>query len=204
MDSSSEDHINILWESFLGGDDKSFSLIYQLHAERLLEYGYKLCLNRALVHDSLQEIFIDLFVKRKKLKVNIKNLKAYLFIAFRNSLIKKITKSKKFEPLQLHKKRDDRAFHIEYSYQENLILNEISNEIKEELGKAIEGLPAKQKEIIYLKFEEGMDYSEISDILKISIESSRKLLYRALLTLRKTLHLTTAQIFMLIFQKKVT
>lgn len=88
MIDSSDKSIDFLWHSFLDGDDKSFVLIYQRHIDRLLFYGYKLCFDKELVHDCIQEIFIGLFLKRNKLGVNIENLKAYLFVALRNSLIK--------------------------------------------------------------------------------------------------------------------
>ncbi|MDO5974045.1 RNA polymerase sigma factor [Flavivirga jejuensis] len=196
-----ENSIDYLWKSFLNGDDKSFSLIYQHHTNALLEYGYKLCYDHELVHDSLQEIFIDLFLRRKKNRVTIKNLKSYLFVSLRNSLIKKMTNSRKFESL-IDKKNTEINFNVEYSHQVNLINNEISKEVSEKLGKGITLLPSKQKEIIYLKFEEGMDYSEISNIMKISVESARKLMYRALLSLRKTLDPELFNIFILIFFKK--
>lgn len=178
------DDINFLWQSFLNGDDKSFSVIYKLHIDPLISYGYKLCINHEMVHDCLQEIFIDLFLKRTKLNVDIKNLKAYLFIALRNCLVKKITKNKKFEFTDFKDNKFEFNFDIEYSWQEKIIEEENSNRIKEILQKAIKKLPPKQKEIIYLKFEEELKYTEISEIMGISIDSARKLLYRALLSLR--------------------
>ncbi|MEP5911913.1 MAG: sigma factor, partial [Flavobacteriaceae bacterium] len=92
MKNSIEKNIDNLWQSFLNGDDKSFSILYAQYAKNLLEYGYKLCNHHELVDDSLQEIFIDLFIKRNK---SIKNLKPYLFISFRNTLIKKLTENRK-------------------------------------------------------------------------------------------------------------
>lgn len=202
MSDSSDKSINFLWRSFLNGDDKSFALIYQRHIDRLLSYGNKLCPDRELVSDCIQEVFIDLFLKRKKLGVNIENLKAYLFVALRNGLIKNITKNRKFEPHEMEDGQAEIDFYVEYSFQDQLIELEISNEIKEKLSTAINCLPAKQKEIIYLKFEEELEYIEISEILKISVESARKLLYRAILSLRKVIEPTTFQtLFLFLFKK---
>lgn len=197
-----ERNIDFLWKSFLNGDDKCFSIIYQQHIERLLSYGKKLSSDTGLLHDCIQEVFIDLFLKREKLGGNIKNLKSYLFVALRNALIKKIIRSKKFEQLDVEKSKDELVFDIEYSFQDKLIEQEISTEIKDKLWEAINKLPSKQKEIIYLKFEEEMDYPEISDILNISVESARKLLYRALLSLREKVAPITIGTLFLIFSKK--
>lgn len=187
MNSSNKKSIDFLWHSFLKGDDKSFSIIYQQHINRLLLYGRKLCTNREIIHDCIQEIFLSLFVKRKKLGVKIENLNAYLFVALRNCLIKKIIKNRKTESLEENHIQEYDFFNIEYNIQDQIIELEISTEIKQKLKVAVDCLSPKQKEIVYLKFEEEMDYKDIADILDISVESARKLLYRALLSLRKVI-----------------
>jgi RNA polymerase sigma factor (sigma-70 family) len=179
-------NIDFLWRSFLKGDDKSFSIIYQQHIEKLFSYGFKLSQDREIVKDCIQEIFMDLFQKRKKVNIEIKNLKSYLFVALRNCITKKISQKRKYEPLEIKNEEKDIEFHIEYSFQDKLIEHEISGEVKDKLRSAINNLPCRQKEIIYLKFEEEMDYPQIARVLRISVESSRKLMYRALLSLRET------------------
>jgi hypothetical protein len=66
MSEPKKTNLDFLWKSFLKGDDKSFSLIYQQHIDGLFLYGSKLCADRELVRDCIQEIFVDLFLKRKK------------------------------------------------------------------------------------------------------------------------------------------
>ncbi len=202
MSDSYEKSIDFLWHSFLNGNDKSFAIIYQRYIGQLLSYGHKLSNDREMVHDCLQEVFMDLFLKRKKLGVKIENLKAYLFVALRNSMVKKIIKNRKFEMLEIDDNKDGIIFNVEYSFQYQLINTEISNEIKEKLTLAVNSLPPRQKEIIYLKFEEEMDYVEISGILRISVESARKLFYRALISLREIVDPNTFQTFFLVFYKK--
>lgn len=203
MGKSTEKDIDLLWQLFLEGDDKCFAVIYKNHIQRLLLYGHKLCPDAEIVHDSIQEIFIQLFQKRNQLASGIGNLKAYLFVAVRNSLVKKMVKKRKFEWIEMSEKGDEPLFTVEYCYQDQLIEQEISAEIKEKLTRAVKALPHKQKEIIYLKFEEGMNYQEISDILGISVESARKLLYRSLVSLRSTLSKSSIQSVVLFFLKKV-
>jgi len=180
-------NIDFLWRSFLKGDDKNFSIIYQQHIEELFSYVLKLSPDREIVKDCIQEVFIDLFQKRNKIDIEIKNLKSYLFVALRNCIIKKITQTRKYEPLELNEDKKEIKFHVEYSFQDKLIELEISNEIKNKLRNAINNLPDRQKEIIYLKFEEEMNYDQIAKVLKISIESARKPMYRALLSLREVI-----------------
>ena len=142
--------IDFLWYLFLNGDDKVFSAIYQQYIEKLLSYGYKLCSDRELVHDSIQEIFIELFLKRKKAGKKIENIKAYLFVAFRNGLIKKIKRQHKYESINLIGDAEIQYFNTDYNIHNQLVEFEISNELKEKLSIAVNNLPPKQKEIIYL------------------------------------------------------
>lgn len=193
--------IRRLWSSFIRGDNESFSEIYKIHIDQLIAYGYKLCTNSDFVHDSIQELFIELFEKREKLEENIINLKAYLFTALRNKIYKKLQSYARQESLDL--KESELIFNVEYSHQDKLVRDEISAELKKIIQTATAKLPSKQKEIIYLKFEEEMNYSEISVIMGISVESARKLFYRALLSLRSDIEKNKLQsIFFIIFRKK--
>ncbi len=193
---------NILWNSFLGGDDKAFDAIYYAFINALLSYGNKLTTDRELIHDAVQEIFIDLYQKRSKRHIPIGNLKAYLFIALKNAILKKILQNRIFDD----KVVDDHLlneFNIEYSFQDQLISREISEEKHKRLQNAIVTLSSKQKEIIYLKFEEGLEYTEIASLMKITVESARKQLYRALLSLRQILDNESFVILLSILRKKV-
>jgi len=185
MSKSSRVSIDFLWHSFLKGDDKSFAVIYQQHIDSLLSYGYKLSQDKELVSDCIQDIFLELYYKRENLSGNIKNPKAYLFIALRNNIVKKVEQYRKQNSMEIKECLFEDMFNTEYSYQDKLIEMEISSEIKNKLNMAVNSLPPRQKEIIYLKFEEELAYIEISEILMISVESARKLLHRAILSLRE-------------------
>ena len=203
MKRSSDKDINNLWQSFQTGNSDSFTAIYNIYIYQLIAYGSKLCLDKHTVRDSIQEIFIDLFLKPKKQKTEIKNLKAYLFIALRNRIYKRLQRNSRIETLDTSTENVDIDFHIEYSYQEKLEQKEISEEIKNLLQQATAKLPSKQKEIIYLKFEEEMSYEEIAAIMRISVESTRKLFYRAMLSLRSYIDKKEFKtIFFIFFRKK--
>lgn len=197
-------YINLLWQSFLKGDDKSFAIIYQQFAPGLISFGYRFNVDHELVHDSLQEVFIDLYLKREKLDIKIDKLRGYLFIALKNSILKKISKEKKLDLLDFEEGKNESLFEIEYSFQDQLISKEISAEVKTKLRNAISNLSSKQKEIIFLKFEEELTYPEISKILNITIDSARKQFYRAIKTLRELLDPESFSSFLFVFSKKIS
>lgn len=190
-----------LWNAFQKGEDKAFAGIYYAFVQSLLTYGRKLTSDQDLLHDAVQEIFMDLYQKRSKSQIPINNLKAYLLVALRNSILKKKEHLRKFEDMK-GRKGFLENFDIEYSFQEQLIRQEISEENNTKLQKAIIALSPGQKEIIYLKFEENLGYKEISELMGITVDSARKQLYRALLSLRESLANEIFLSFFIFSQKK--
>jgi RNA polymerase sigma factor (sigma-70 family) len=93
-------------------------------------------------------------------------------------------------------------FNVNYSFQDNLIKQEITIETLDKLRKAIQNLTSGQKEVIYLRFEEGLSYQEISRIMEISVESVRKQVFRAISSLRSILVSTAFYTFFTITLKK--
>lgn len=193
--------INDLWYSFLKGDDKAFALIYFQHITSLLAYGYKISPEKELVHDAVQEVFLDLYEKRSKSHVEIGNLKAYLLIALKHTLLKMILRQRKQNSFW-NDEKTVRLFDIQYCFQEEIISKEIGDEKKRRLQEAILKLSPGEKEIIYLKFEEELEYSEISKIMNITIESCRKQLYRAIKALRQLIDTETFYTFFCFLRKK--
>ena len=201
MSGKSSSDTNILWDLFLEGDDKAFAGIYYAFINPLLTYGKKFTLDTGTLQDAIQEVFMDLYQKRNKSHSPILNLKSYLFIALKNDLLKKILQNRKFDDKKINN-RVMGEFNIEYNFLDQQIIREISEEKRMRLQRAIVSLSSGQKEIIYLKFEEELGYKEIAVLLDITVESARKQLYRALLSLRETIDNESFKIYLSFFLKK--
>lgn len=189
------------WNSFHADSEGAFRFIYSEYAESLYTFGRKFGMEEEQVEDAVQEVFVDLYLKSQDITSSIINLKAYLFVALKNNLLKKLASQKRFptSPLDIYR---DLEFNITYDPQEYLIRRELGNEANLRLTEAVNALSKKQKEIIYLKFEEELDYPDIAKILQISIESARKQIYRALKSLRETLNDEELSLMLCIFTKK--
>ena len=51
----------------------------------------------------------------------------------------------------------------------------------------LERLPASQREVMYLKFQEGMSYKEISKVTQLSVSNVGFLIHTAVKTIRRQL-----------------
>ena len=88
----------------------------------------------------------------------------------------------------LNGKVEDYIFEITYSVDHELILEE-SNTLKMSLlQKALTELSPRQKESVYLKFTEELEYEQIAEIMEISIESCRNLISKAIKSLKESLN----------------
>jgi RNA polymerase sigma factor (sigma-70 family) len=53
------------------------------------------------------------------------------------------------------------------------------------LNKLLSGLPKRQKEALFLRYNQGLGVEEIAEMLDVNYKSAKNLLYRGLFKLRK-------------------
>lgn len=179
---SVDQKIHILWRSFQLGNMEAFAAIYNQHLNTLYRYGKKLCTDDEIVKDAIQEVFLDLYLKREKNKTNPENLKYYLLLSLKRNLIKKLKKDRKTGESN---PGYELSFDSDYNIEQIMIENEEENERTRRIEFMLNQLPLKQKEALYLRFNEAMEYPEIAKVMNISVESVRKQVYRAIKTIRE-------------------
>lgn len=173
---------SILWENFRLGDKEAFAKIYTAYVDVLFRYGTKICNDENVVKDAIQEVFLDLYLKRNRNETNPENIKFYLILALKRNLIKKLKKNRTFTTERIN---NDSLFGTEYSIEKQWIEKEKKDELTRKIKDALNNITPKQKEVLYLRYNESLKYDEISILLNISVESARKQVYRALKTIRK-------------------
>lgn len=171
----------ILWRQLKAGDRDSFEYLFHTYYKDLYRYGVKFCGNPQQTEDEIQDLFLKIWTNREKLGA-VTAVKTYLWISLRRRLMTAIQKNKRDTHLAESVNRD----HIFLlSAEEFIIQDEKKREQAEKLQSVIQDLSARQKEVLYLKFYEGMSYEEIEQILGVSQQAARNYLYLALQKLRK-------------------
>ncbi len=182
---SNNDKIDLyqnIWRKFTDGDDEALSSIYFEFFDILLNFGLKYTSDRFLVEDCIQNLFVSL-LKNRQTQKNVINVRFYLSKALRNLMLYEQRKTKKLITVEEHRETD---FTITYSIENSLIASE-TDEIRFHFLKlAIEDLTAHQREILYLKFNCGFNYNQISELMQISVESTRTLVYRTIKSIKDT------------------
>jgi RNA polymerase sigma factor (sigma-70 family) len=172
-----------LWSSFLEGDKEAYAEIYRIYFPILYEYGMRLCKDAELVKDCIQDLFVKLWINRGNLHA-MDALKPYLYTALRGTVLNKL------EQANRRIKREDKAsqissFDVYYNIEDSLVcLDEQAVRHKQVLN-ALNKLTSRQKECIFLRFYVGLEYTEIADMMHISVKASYKIIGRAIEVLRK-------------------
>jgi RNA polymerase sigma factor (sigma-70 family) len=172
-----------IWAKFRNGDDEALSLIYAQISKRLYLYGLKFTSNQSIIEDSIQDLFCDLIRNRSNLGTT-DNIRFYLMKSFNRKLQRQLQKEMKYN---LKENDEEYVFDITYSIEHDIINGESSDQKKTSLNKALQFLTPRQKEAVYLKFTEELEYDEISEIMNMSVESCRNLIYKAIKSLKDSL-----------------
>lgn len=174
-----EDH----WRDFLSGDRKAVSQLFVKYYGDLYRYGFKINPCDAEVRDCIQELFFQLWKNRETLNQAV-SVKKYLIVAFRRIL---------FRYLKQYDARERR--NEEYSYltyhsisgmEEDIIHSETAKEKHDALNESLSELTKRQREVLFLKFYEGYNNREISEMTDLSYQRVCNIAHEALMKLRET------------------
>lgn len=169
-------HIN-LWDQFVStGNLDALSKVYFHYYDFLFDYGMRLTSDRQAVEDAIQSEFVNMIKARKNI-TPVKNLPGYLIASFRRQLIHDLNEQRK---LILSEDMKEEQFDYYKSPEQDSSDQERQEEIYSVVKQYIGQLTAKQREIIFLRFEKEISYEEISEMLHISVDSCYKLVYRTI------------------------
>lgn len=173
-----------VWQNVKKDNELAFSILYKKYTPRLYNYGMHSCRDHDLVMDCLQELFASIWDKRKNLSV-VHSVSSYLFKSFRRLLMKKLTWRKRFllsmETLQ------ERCFEISLPLESTIEKDELDLERTEKLKRCVSGLTKRQREAIFLKFYNDLNYADIASIMELQVDSVYNIISKAIDCLRQQL-----------------
>lgn len=155
--------------------------VYKEYVDDLYSFGIYLGFNSTVVMDAIHDVFYKL-LDSKKMITEINDRKSYLLRALKNNLINlSQKKSEGHLPIDVLSQSKDDSKDI----QDRLIVSEDKELIHRKIKEMLGSLTAKQREIVYLRYVQEYNYNKIAEVLNITPSSCRKLIHKAMLTLRK-------------------
>lgn len=171
----------MLWHLLKNGDRDALGQLFSAYYPLLLRYGSKICGDRSLLEDCIQDLFAEIW--QSKSKPDIQSVQAYLLKALKYKIYKK-------QRLPLTRQiSDDQPDEMlfEVSHDNFMIEQQEDLSRKQRIINAMQGLSSRQREIIYLKVYQELSYEEISEIMNINYQVARNLMSQAIKALRKSL-----------------
>ncbi|MCF6357349.1 MAG: sigma-70 family RNA polymerase sigma factor [Draconibacterium sp.] len=182
MSASNKDSDLRIWRNFRSGDKVAFQKIYFEHYRFLYNYCRKFTTDGPLVEDIIQDLFINILVRKDRLN-DTDNIRLYLFSSIRRSLFKAL--NKKEYKVTDHFDSMNAAFHLDDGVDPNYGEDDEQNRTLRILYKAINNLGGRQKEIVYMKYFSGLNNKEIADVLNVSYQTVRNTLCNSLRNIRR-------------------
>lgn len=180
-----DEELNLLyWEQLREGNKEALFELYNNTYFHLVRFGLTMSGNDELVKDCVMELFLKLWDKHSQLGVVV-NVKSYLFTSFKRMLIDQKNYSLKTDVAinTFHKKKELE----DLSYEEIIISVQDDEQLKRKLFKAMKQLTPRQKELIRLKFFEGLTYEQVAVQTSQNIKTAYNTIYNAIQVLRKLL-----------------
>ncbi|WAC39478.1 RNA polymerase sigma factor [Pedobacter sp. SL55] len=163
-----------------GDDESAFHLLYDRYWEQVYNAAYKRLKDADYAKDITQDIFLQLWSRRKEL--NIAFVPSYLYMSVRNNVFKWMEKEQRFttipDLLSCLEQRSDRA-DVEL----------LRKEFMAKYEAMVNSLPAAQQTIFKLRFHEDLSTKEIAEKLNISRKTVQNQLGKSVGQLRDALDL---------------
>jgi RNA polymerase sigma factor (sigma-70 family) len=175
-----------LWQAFVKSDEVQgqviFGQVIEQHYKPLLSYGTKLSKDTDFVKDCIHDLFINIWQKRQAL-TEVKSPRFYLLGALRNQILREIQKHKKLR--EASEVEDSYDVDVEFAIEQHIIMQEIEAENHLKIRELLTKITKRQREAIYLRFYQDLEYTEIAEIMGVATHSVVNLIYEAVKQLRQ-------------------
>jgi RNA polymerase sigma factor (sigma-70 family) len=187
-----------LWQQSKAGDSVAFCQLADKLYRTLFNYATSFTNDREYIKDAIQELMIHIWEKRQT--INIQFVTIYFLKSLRNQILQEFRRNKHAYPYldldEIEEITDNQTVETEIEETESYL------ESQRKVRNAIEELPKRQKEAIFLKFYEGLENEQIAEMMQVNRQSVANLLFKAITTLKSQIPLLSNWlliIYMLIY-----
>ncbi|CAG4994345.1 hypothetical protein DYBT9275_01372 [Dyadobacter sp. CECT 9275] len=172
-----------LWQQAREGDSVAFCQLADKQYRTLFNYALNFTSDKEFVKDSIQELLMHIWEKRAG--INIQFVTIYFLKALRNQVLQEFRKSNNaYTFLDI----ENLGYLSDFENAETQIeQNEAVTENQIRVRNALDVLPKRQKEAVFLKYYEGLENEQIADLMQVNRQSVANLLFKAISTLKSQL-----------------
>ncbi|GAB4022185.1 RNA polymerase sigma factor [Spirosoma koreense] len=170
---------NVLWQRFRTGDTVAYDQLVLRFYQPLFRYGTRLDPDEEYIKDCIQDVFVELWQRRKTVS-ETEFVKFYLLKSLRRRIFRGRAKwGSSWAPVD-----DTYYFEVEFSIEAKLITQEVAHGQAQQLETLLNQLSRRQKEVIFLKFYQNLTHEQIAEVMSLNRQSVYNILHEALQKLR--------------------
>ena len=159
-----------------------FEALFRSNYGLLFSLGFRMSADAALTKDVIQSLFLELWEKRHQINA-VMHWKAYLRKSFYRKMLLAL-KKRQLLPAEL----PDNILELSTPSYEQLLVNfQIEQSRQHDVQQAMDQLPTKEREMLQLRFKEGLSYEEIAENTGKSKQTVYNQIYTAIKKLKGSL-----------------
>ncbi|MFX1706603.1 sigma-70 family RNA polymerase sigma factor [Chitinophaga sp. CC14] len=170
----------LLWNRVRNNGQEALVELYEQLYFYLVNYGIRICGDTEITKDAINDMFLEIWDQRGKLPA-VTNVKSYLLTWLRRRIFADIRQTKKSN--EAAGAWSDTTAPHELSYEECIVAVQTSEEIKQKIKRAMATLTPRQKELIQLRYFDGLSMEEVSKRVGITTKTAYNTLGSALKSL---------------------
>ena len=178
--------VQVLWGELCNVNKQALAELFDCFFDSMYAYGYRIVGREGEIKDAIQEVFFQLWKYRESLN-EVYSVRSYLFVSLRRQLLK--DKSAKSRQEDINKKYISEQFEPRFNQAKWRQILDLDESKSSDLKKAMGELTPRQKEVIYLKYYEGLTSDELSEVMGLRTQSVYNLVFDAIKCLQS--HLDT-------------
>lgn len=170
------------------GDQVAFAELVDLYKDRLFHLGYRMLSNRHEAEDVVQETFLRVYKNWSRYDEKQK-FSTWIYRIATNLCIDRLRKRKPnyYLDAEMNDQEGMDGYTLIPGDERTPETEYLLSETQQTIHRAIEGLPAKYRSVIVLRYLQEMSLQEISDVLDMPVTTVKTRVHRGREFLRKKL-----------------
>lgn len=176
---------NGLVDAYINGDNKAFDELLKRHQDRLFLYIKRIVGDEDTANDIFQETFMKVITTIRQGKyVDTGKFSAWLMRIAHNLIIDSFRQKKSEKTVS----SDIEEYNVlndaslsEPSIEDEMIYEQLNDDVR----RIIEALPESQREVLKMRFYQGMSFKEIADSMGTGINTALGRMRYAILNMRR-------------------
>jgi RNA polymerase sigma factor (sigma-70 family) len=135
----------------------------------LINYGFKFIKDEAFVKDCVQDVFISVWTHRDAI-LTPNSIQAYLLSSVRRRILREKVRQRMEDHSTINNSENEAEL-FDFSHEWLLIEQERLNEMTLKVSELLNKLPKRQREVLYLRFYQNLERTEIAEIMGVNEQS---------------------------------